>query len=166
MTEHKVNPSIRKQTEARLRRIARIGEVFVDGDTFKDVVKKPEMNTGDEYCVNHAKHIAIKQTLLKLRRIEEGDIGVVAWRPFKDQADLTVPVDVHPLSVRPGNHPISPAMAEALAGRVGVQELSMRGFPLLSVCAPIRDSLDDVVGILEVYASLVPKVFRVNKMAD
>jgi hypothetical protein len=166
MAKYRVVARLRKQTEERLRRIARIGEVFVDGDAFKSVVLTPELNTGDTYCVDHDKFISVKQTLLKLKRIEDGDVGVVAWRRFKNEADITIPADLHPLSVRPGNHPISPAMAEAFAGRVAVQELNMRGFPLLSVCAPIRDSLDDVVGILEVFASLVPHVFRVNKMAD
>ena len=166
MAKYRVKASFRKQSEERLRRVAHAGEVLVDGDALKGVALKPELNTGDEYCVDHEKFITVKQVLLKLKRLEDGDIGVVAWRPFKNEADMTVPADVHPLTVRPGNHPISPAMAEAFAGRVGVQELSMRGFPLLSVCAPIRDSLDDVVGVVEVFASLVPDKFRVNKMAD
>ena len=166
MAKHRVKAGLRKQTEARLRRLARAGEVLVDGDDFKGIAMKPELNTGDDYCVDHGKFIRVKQMLLKLKRLEDGDIGVVAWRPFHNEADIIVPVDGHPLAVRPGNHPVSAAMAEALAGGVGVQELSMRGFPLLSVCAPIRDSLDDVVGIVEVFGSLVPDVFQVNHLVD
>jgi hypothetical protein len=158
----KIPSAVRRATEARLRRIARIGEVFVDGDAFKGVPLKPEINTGDEYLVDHEKFLAVKQALLKLRRIEPGDIGVQLWRPFKDQADICVPVDIHPLAVRPGNHPLTPAMRRALNGRTGVQTLYHRDVPLLSVCAPLRDSLDDIVGILEVYASLVPRVLQVK----
>jgi 23S rRNA pseudouridine1911/1915/1917 synthase len=36
------------------------------------------------------------------------------------------------------------------------------GYPVLSVCAPIRDSLDDVVGVVEVFASLAPEKLRVR----
>ncbi len=39
-----------------------------------------------------------------------------------------------------------------------------RGAPLLSVCAPIRDSLDDVVGIVEVFASLAPERATVDML--
>jgi len=159
---HSIKPAVRRETEARLRRIARAAEVFVDGDAFREFVLKPELNTGDEYLVDHGKFIALKQALIKLKRLEPGDVGVIAWRRFKDQADLCLAVDSHPCAVRPGNHPISPAMAEAFAGRVAVQDLEFRGHPLLGVCAPIRDSLDEVVGVVEVFASLVPEKFRVN----
>ena len=75
-----------------------------------------------------------------------------------------MPVDTYPLSVRPGNHPITPAMAEAFGGRTAVQEREMRGVPVLSVCAPIRDSLNDVVGILEVFTSLAPERWTVSAL--
>jgi len=164
MAKHRVNAKVRKEAEARLRRIARVAEVFVDGDAFKNVARKPELNTGDEYCVNHAEFINVKQSLTKLKRIEEGDVGAMAWRPFGEEADIVVPVDVHPRSVRPGNHPVTPAMAEAFAGNVGVQEIQFREFPLLSVCVPIRDSLDEVVGVTELFASLVPDKFKADRM--
>jgi hypothetical protein len=160
--KQRVKPAVRRETEARLRRIARAAEVFVDGDAFREFVLKPEMNTGDEYLVDHAKFIALKQALMKLKRLESGDVGVITWRRFGDQADLCLGIDSHPCAVRPGNHPVSPAMAEAFAGRPAAQDLEMRGHPLLGVCAPIRDSLDDVVGVVEVFASLEPETFRVD----
>lgn len=160
--KHRVKPAVRRDTEARLRRAARAAEVFVDGEVFKNVVRKPELNTGDQYCVNHDDFIRTKQALLNIKRLEEGDVGIMAWRPFNGEADIVVPVDTGPLSVRPGNHPISPAMAEAFAGKTAVQEIEMRGWPLLSVLAPVRDSLDEVVGVVEVFASLVPDKFKVG----
>jgi hypothetical protein len=162
MAKGRVKPAVRRETEARLRRIARAGEVFVDGEAFKNVVVDPALNTGDDYRVNHEEFIKVKQALIKLKRIEPGDVGVVSWRRFGEEADMVVPVDSHPLQVRPGNHPISEAMAEAFAGRTAVQDLEMRGHPLLSVCAPIRDSLDEVVGVVEVFGSLVPERFKVD----
>lgn len=161
--DFKVAPALRRATEARLRRIAAIGAIFVDGDAFKGVPLDPRINTGDTYAVHHENFIAVKQTLLKLRRIETGDIGVQVWRPFnEDQGEVCVPVDLHPFSVRPGNHPLTPAMRKALQGTTALQTLTYRGVPILSLCAPLRDSLDDIVGILEVFASLAPRVFSVK----
>lgn len=163
MSKIRVKASVRTQTEQRLRRIARAGTVFVDGEAFKAIPVDPAHHTGDGYQVNHEAFIAVKRALMKLKRLEDGDIGVVSWRPFGDgQADLVLAVDLHCCPVRPGNHPIKPAMAEAFAGRTAVHEWEFRGYPILAVCAPIVDSMEDVVGIVEVYASLVPDTFRIN----
>lgn len=160
-----VSTGLRKETEIRLRRIARAGEVFIDGDAFAGVVVDPSLITGDDYSVDHKNFISVKQTLLKLKRLEPGDIGVMAWRKYKDVATIVVPVDVDPnRSVRPGDHPVTPAMAKAFEGTTAVQELSFKGFPVLSVCAPIRDSLDNVVGVVEVFASLRPDLYTVNAL--
>jgi hypothetical protein len=158
MRKIKVNAKLRRETEERLRRLARAATVLVDGDAFKGIPVDPDLNTGDDYRVDHDKFIAVKKTLMKIKRLEDGDVGIITWRRFKDEADITVPVDSHPCAVRPGNHPITPAMAAAFEGGTAVQELDWpwRGCPILSVCAPIRDSLDDVVGIVEVFASLTP----------
>lgn len=162
MPPYRVTATMHNSTAARLRRLARTAEVFIDGDLFRAAFPMPQLNSGDQYCVEPAPFIAVKRTLLKLKRLEPGDIGVVAWRPFGDEAELCLPVDTHPLPVRPGNHPISPAMAEAFSGHIALQERQMHGFPLLAAFAPIRDSLDDVVGVVELFASLVPTRFRVN----
>jgi hypothetical protein len=160
--KHRVKPALRRETEARLRRIARAGEVFINGDAFREFVLKPELNTGDQYLVDHEKFIEVKQTLFKMKRLEPGDVGVITWRKFGEEADNCLPCDSYPKSVRPGNHPMSEAVIKAFAGETAVQDVQMRGYPMLSVCAPIRDSLDDVVGVVEVFASLVPEKFQAN----
>lgn len=165
MSKIRVKSSVRAATEARLRRIARAATVLVDGEAFKGIPIDPALNTGDDYQVDHEKFLTVKRTLMKLKRLDDGDIGVISWRPFKDgQAEIVVPVDLHCCAVRPGNHPIKPAMAEAFAGRTAVHEWEFRGFPILAVCTPILDSLEDVVGVVEVYASLVPDRFRINML--
>ena len=45
-----------------------------------------------------------------------------------------------------------------------MQELTLRGHPILSACAPIVDSMNDVVGAVEVFASLTPETFRVDML--
>ncbi len=161
--KHKVKAAVRREAEARLRRLARVAEVYVDGDAFKRFVGIPEINTGDKYYVEHAEFIKVKQELMKLKRVEDGDVGVITWRRFgEDQADNCLPVDTYPQSVRPGNYPINEARAAAFAGGIGVHEFECRGYPVMGVCTPIRDSLDDVVGVVELFASLVPDVFRAD----
>ena len=161
----RVKASVRRETEQRLRRLARAATVFIDGEAFKGIPVRPDLNGGDDYAVDHEKFIAVKKTLLKIKRIEDGDVGLTTWRPWKEgQAEQVCPADMHPLEVRPGSHPISPAMEAAFKGEVGVQDLVMRGHPVLSVCAPIRDSMEDVVGVVEIFASLVPDRFQVNML--
>lgn len=172
MAKVKVPAKVRAETEARLRRLARAGEVFVDGEAFKAVVPNSALNSGDEYCVDETRFIPVKQALMRLKRLEPGDCSAQAWRRFRykdkagaehDGAAVVVPVDPHPKDVKTP-HPVSPAMEEAFQGRVGVEELEFRGVPLLSVCAPIRDSFEDVVGVVEVFGSLAPDRLKVDTL--
>jgi hypothetical protein len=172
MAKVKVSAKVRAETEERLRRLARAGEVFIDGEAFKAILPNPALNSGDDYCVDEARFIPVKQALFKLKRLEPGDCSAQAWRRFrfkdkegveKAAAAVVVPVDPHPKDVK-GAHPVSPAMEEAFQGRVGVEELEFRGAPLLSVYAPIRDSFEDVVGVVEVFGSLAPEKTRVDML--
>jgi len=162
MAKVRVKQSVRRDTEQRLRRVAHAATVFIDGDAFKAVPVDPDLNTGDDYRVDHGCFLDVKRALLKLKRLDDGDVGLTTWRPFKGEAEQVVPVDMHPRPVRPGNHPITPAMADAFEGRTAVQEFELHGCPILSVCAPIRDSMEDVVGVVEVFGSLAPDRFRVD----
>ncbi len=179
MPNVRVKASVRRQTEQRLRRLARAATVFIDGEAFKAIPLRPELNTGDDYAVDHDRFIAVKRTLLKLKRIEDGDVGVTTWRPWAggsaqaapapaiedaEQMEQVCPVDMHELTVRPGNHPVSAAVASAFRGQTAVQQIQIRGFPVLSICAPIRDSLEDVVGAVELFASLAPDQFKVDML--
>ena len=156
---------MRKFTEERLRRIARAGEVFIDGEAFKGVPVDPGLYRGDDYRVDHEKFITVKRALFKLKRLESGDVGVMTWRKFESDAVLTVVVDLDPTRTPvPGRHPVTPALAAAFEGRTEVQPLTINGVPVLSVCAPIRDSLDDVVGALEVFASLEPERYQADRI--
>jgi hypothetical protein len=122
--------------------------------------------------VDDAKFIPVKQALFKLKRLEDGDASAQTWRRFrfkdkegveKDAASIVVPIDPHPKEVK-AVHPVSPALEEAFQGRVSVEELEFRGVPLLAVYAPIRDSLEDVVGVVEVFGSLAPDKLKVDTL--
>ena len=168
----KVPAKVRAEVEARLRRLARAGEVFVDGEIFKAILPDPAVNGGDDYRVDEAKFIPVKQALFKLKRLEPGDCSAQTWRRFrfkdrdgaeKDCAAVVVPLDPHPKDVK-APHPVSPAMEEAFQGRTAIEEQEFRGGPILSVYAPIRDSLEDVVGVVEVFGSLAPEKSRVDML--
>ncbi len=163
MAAMRISAKVKKEAEARLKRLARTAEIFLDGDVFKRVVGNPDVNTGDDYRVEDDEFIAVKKALLKLKRLEDGDASAQAWRRFEDGAAVVVPVDPHPKGVK-AKHPVDPALEEAFAGRVGMAELEFRGVPLLSVCAPIRDSLEDVVGVVEVFGSLAPDRLQVDSL--
>lgn len=161
----KSKQTIRRETEHRLRDLARVATVFIDGDAFARIPLDPALNTGDDYAVDHESFLDVKQTLLKLKRLDDEDLGVTTWRPWTgEEVEQVCPVDLHDRQVRPGNHPITPAIAEALRGQVGVQQFELRGHPCLSVCAPIRDSMEDVVGVVELFASLTPDRFKVDQL--
>jgi hypothetical protein len=162
----KVKQAYRREVEARLRRVARAATIFLDGDDFREVVIDPALGQvcaedpdrpHPQYHADHAKFIRLKQTLFKLKRLESDGYSLAAWRSFKGEAKSVILMDMHYVPARPGIIPVSPAMAEAFAGRVGTQELEFRGRPGLAVFSPIRDSLEDVVGVVEVYAALVPE---------
>lgn len=159
----KVKASVRRETEQRLRRLARAATVLLDGEAFQGIPLDPGLNTGDDYAVNHENFLTIKKMLMKLKRLEDGDLGATTWRKWKDgEMEQVCPVDSYFMAVRPGNHPMTPAAAAAFAGETAIHEFNFLGVPVLSVCAPIRDSLDDVVGVVELFASLAPERSRVG----
>jgi hypothetical protein len=157
----RIRASVRRETEQRLRRLAHAATVLIDGEAFRRIPLRPELNTGDDYAVDHASFLAVKQMLMKLKRLEDGDVAITSWRKWKDtEMEQVCPVDLHHLQVRPGNHPISQAHAAAFNGETACYAFELRGEPALAVCAPIRDSMDDVAGVVEIFASLAPERMR------
>jgi hypothetical protein len=163
MAKIRVSARVRRGTETGLRRLAHAAVVFIDGDIFSKVVVDPSMYTGDDYRVDDEKFIAIKKTLFKLKRISEIDASIQTWHRTGDGAAIVVPMDRHPKAVK-GLHPITLAMGEAFAGRTAVEEQDFDGIPILSVYAPIRDSMEDVVGAVEVYGSLAPDRLKIDTL--
>lgn len=169
MAKVRVSVKTRREVEARLRRIARAGEVFLDGEALRELFPDPSINTGDDYRVDDERFITLKKALFKLKRLDEGDCSAQVWRRFENPktgepgATLAVPVDPHPHEVK-GVHPVSEAMDAAFGGGTGVEEQIFRGVPILSVYAPVRDSFEDVVGVVEVFASLAPDRLRVDTL--
>ncbi len=163
-----ISKSLRKATRDRLKRVAHAGTVFLDGEAFRETFFDPKQGAvcaeepdreDPQYHVDHGKFITIKKTLFKLKRLESEPVALMTWRPFlDDRVKIAIAMDVHPVSVvRPGTQPINDAMRRALGGETVEQEYEFRDRPVLSLLTPIRDSFEDVVGVLEVYAPLVPE---------
>lgn len=168
--------AVRLRTEERLRRLAWAGEVLIDGELFKGIVRDPAVCGGDDYRVNEENFIPIKRMLFKIRRLErEADASLVTWRRYRcadkdgherEAAVMVVPLDSHPKDVK-GVHSISPAMERAFRGHMAVEVQATRtGERILSVYAPIRDSFEDVVGVSEVFAALPLKRTRAPKVTS
>ncbi len=163
MAKVRVSAKVRKETEAGLRRLAHAAGVFIDGDVFKQIVVDPELYTGDDYRVDDDRFAEVKKILFKLKRISECDASLQLWQKCQDGAAIVMPMDRHPKGVK-ALHPITLAMGEALAGGTAIEEQEIDNVPFLSVYTPIRDSLEDVIGIAEVYGSLAPDKYAIDTL--
>ena len=163
MAKVRVSAKVRRETEAGLRRLARAAGVFLDGDVLKRMVVDPAIHSGDDYRVDDDAFVALKKTLFKLKRIREGDASLQIWRKAADGAAVAIAMDRHPRDPK-ALHGICPAMAEAFAGGTAVEELEFGGVPILSVYVPVRDSMEDVVGVVEAYGSLAPQRLKVDTL--
>jgi hypothetical protein len=164
MATVKVSAKVRKETEAALRRLAHAAGVFIEGDVFKAIVIDPDTYTGDDYQVDDDAFVAVKKTLFRLKRISECDASLILWRKCRDGAAIVMPMDAHLKDVKRGLHPMTPAMADAFEGATVVEEQLFGNVPVLSVFEPVRDSMDDVVGVAEVYGSLAPHKLKVDSI--
>ena len=86
MAKIRVTVKTRRETEARLARIAHAGEVFLDGEALRELFPDPAINTGDDYRVDDDKFVALKRTLFKLKRLDEGDVSAQVWRCLASSA--------------------------------------------------------------------------------
>jgi hypothetical protein len=151
--------------KAEMDDMARIASVMVDGDLCERIVTpraKKAMITenprdpyqaGDNYDVEHAVFIQVKKTLTRLSRLVEYPADVNLWMPVEGK-----PGYVH-IVIR-GSHEISqfwpwgaliqempPAMKSVLASGTRVTVTEKPGY--VSVLAPVRNSLGDIVGVVE-----------------
>ena len=155
-------------TAAALLELARLATIMVDGDLCQRIVKpqaiqemfqenpRDKWGASDNYNVNHEPYIQIKKTLIRLSRTVDFPVDLNLWMP------LPKPGKIH-IVIRQANEmsqfwtwgalfqDMHPAMKKTLATGQGVTVTEKP--PLISVLAPVKNSLGDVVGIIEVVAS-------------
>lgn len=152
--------------EADLDRIGATAAVMLDGDICQRIVtaraqqfllkKDPQdpYADSDNYDVNAAEFITTKKTLTRLAMLSDRPIGVNLWMPIAGR-----PPRIH-IVVRSKvemsqfwtwgqlHSDVPPVMAEVL--KTG-QRRTVKDKPgVISVLAPVRNSLGDIVGLVEV----------------
>lgn len=165
-------PLAAQQVERQLDEVARIASVMVDGDLAKRIMTpraaewllkkhpKDPWFGADNFDVEHEPYIRTKKTLIRLARLAPFPCDVNLWMP--------VPADPPRIQVLIRNvnemsqfwqwgemhQPLEPEMRKALAS--GERVLVKRRPGWISVLAPVRDSMDDIVGLVEVVTQQRP----------
>lgn len=157
-----------KRRAIELDEVARVAAVMLDGDLCQRIMTpralgrmrtpdpRDRWSAGDNFDVYHEPYTQTKKTLMRLARLVPYPCDVNLWMPFVDRPDrIQVLIrNVHELSQfwtwGALDQPIAPEMKQVLeSGR----RLTVRQKPgIVSVLAPVRNSLGDIVGLVEVVA--------------
>lgn len=165
---------------ARLKHVAHVGQLFIDGDACERALRPAARawTSGDDFDYDFDVATPLKQTLMRLERIEDFPYTAVIWRRRPDDESKAEVLLAGRLGSPFGRGPLKmpAALRRALVdGRVAVARLSAaaydRGIPrryghvwqadhdaflrtglpqVVSVFAPLRNSHDDLVAALEV----------------
>jgi hypothetical protein len=146
--------------EARLLELARVSLALLEGDAVRECVlptSRIEIS-GDDYAYDVDLCNAVRRALLRLERLSDLEPQSAVWRLRPDrpgEADLVLAGQTYTSQFSGWDKfpiPIPGAMARAFAGEPGSAWCDDGRW--LSVFTPIRDSLDDVVGVLEFCVAL------------
>lgn len=158
----------------QLDEIARVASVMVDGDVCQRIVtpralafmsrKDPrdQWADSDNYDVDDAAFNTVKKTLIRLSMLADFPLDVNLWLPapgtpariqiaIRNRNELSQFWDWGKLSQE-----MFPEMRTVLTTGKRVTVNQKPG--LISVLAPVRNSLDEVVGLVEVVTRVVPDV--------
>ncbi|HEX5413584.1 MAG TPA: hypothetical protein VFZ27_17185 [Terriglobia bacterium] len=154
--------------EQELDHIAHVAAVMLDGDACRRIVTPRALEymfkldphdrflAGDNYDVNDAEFNAVKKTLIRLSRLAPFDCDVNLWMPIPDHPDKIQVVirNSHELSqfwvFGTIAQEMFPAMKEVL--ETGQRATVKQKPGMISVLAPVFDSLGSVAGLVEVVA--------------
>jgi hypothetical protein len=178
-----------QQIAAELAEVARVGEVFVDGELVKSawMPYADDFMRGDDMDYNEVATIPLKKTLMRLERVSRVPCSTLVWRRRPDdrgsgEALLCGSYSSPQAGDKPANRGYKPPrMTKELAaifvkgkGRVMkvdrkpqahahrmnirgmcVPAKGLKGKALVQVYVPVRDSMGDVVGVLEVFTAAI-----------
>jgi hypothetical protein len=154
--------------EKKLDEVARIASIMVDGDECKRVVTKQSVHemfhpdprdkwsAADNYSVNHEPFIRVKKTLARLSRLIDAPCDINLWMPLPEKNKIHIVIrnvnemsQFWPWGTLFQDTPEPMRKVLATGERVTVKLRPQ----MISVLAPVRDSLGDIVGLLEVIAT-------------
>jgi hypothetical protein len=162
-------PERTKESVTRdLDEVARVASVMVDGDLCRRIMSprsvdrifnpdpRDPWSASDDFNVNHEPYIQAKKTLMRLSRLVNYPCDVNLWMPFDGHPDrIQVLIrNVYEMSQfwtwGALTQEMFPEMRKVLD--TGARQTVMRRAGMISVLAPVFDSLGDIVGVLEVVA--------------
>jgi len=166
LAQNRDAPQRTKESVARdLDELARIASVMVDGDLCQKIMSRRALDrmfvvdpkdpwaASDDFNVNHEPYIQTKKTLIRLSRLLPYACDVNLWMPFESKPDRIQ------ILIRNANElsqfwtwgvlhqDITPEMKRVLEN--GERQTVMRKAGMISVLAPVRNSLGDIVALLE-----------------
>ena len=160
------SPRTRASVARDLDEIGRIACVMVDGDLCRQIMTRRSLErmfvvdpkdpwaASDDFNVNHEPYIQVKKTLIRLSRLLTYPCDVNLWMPFENRPDKIQ------ILIRNANEwsqfwtwgdlnqDMIPVMKQVL--ETGVRQTVTQKAGMISVLAPVRDSLDEIVGLVEV----------------
>ncbi len=159
-------PSLKKVLAA-LGETARVASVMVDGDVANRIIAdrahhyianpdpKFKYATGDYYDVDHAAFLSVKKTLLRLEKLVDFPCNASLWVRVKGlENHVTVAVQNGSLhrywQWAEHKRELTGEMAGCFA--CGEVTVAPEDENLATVLAPVRDSLGDVVAVVELTA--------------
>jgi hypothetical protein len=162
----------RPDLATELDEIGRVATVLVDGDACQRIMTRRALEfldkkdpkdpwvDSDNFDVNHEPYIQVKKTLIRLARLAPFPVDVNLWMPVEG-LDGRIQVLIrnrHEMSQfwRWGalHQEMHPSMKTVLEEGRRVKVTDKPGW--VSVLAPVRDSLGDVVGLVEVVSRTEP----------
>jgi hypothetical protein len=162
----------RDRVEHDLDEIARIATAMVDGDICQHIVTpraigymnrtdpRDQWADGDNYDVDDQAFTATKKTLIRLASLASYPVDVNLWMPLEGKPPRIEIVVRNRYEMSQywewGRlyQPMFPEMQSVLSTGRRIKVERKAGF--VSILAPVRNSLDDVVGLVEVVSALHP----------
>ncbi len=159
---------VNSDTQQReLQEIARVATVMIDGDVCQHIVTqralehmlhsdpRDEWQAGDNYDVHAAPFIQTKKTLIRLAMLAPYPVDVNLWMPVPNTQDIQVVIrNKYNLSQFWNgalDQPTPPEMREVL--QTGKTLTAQKSPGMLSVLGPVRNSMNEIVGLVEVVSS-------------
>lgn len=160
------------QLEHDLDQIAKVATIMVDGDVCQRILTPRALQhilqkdprdpwaAADNYDVDDAAFITTKKTLMRLAQLVDYPVDVNLWMPVDGAPDRIHVVIRNRYEMSQFwkwgdlTQPMPPLMRRVLEGgkRIAVEQKP----EYVSVLAPVRNSLNDIVGVVEVVSEVSP----------
>ncbi len=162
--------AVPSEQEKSLDEIARVATIMIDGDVCQRIVTaralahmlhsdpRDEWQAGDNYDVNNDAFIQTKKTLIRLAMIAPYPVDVNLWMPVPTTKDIQVVIrNKHELS-QFWNGEMQQAMPAPMLQvlKTGTRVTVTEKMGMISVLAPVRNSMGEIVGLVEVVSGPAP----------